>query len=145
MVQTGRVAAQKDGKVQVCFERPEACAHCGACAGQKEHTLVEIAGTAPVGAMVEVEMPQGQVLKASMIAYVLPLLLLIAGISGGMLLGSEVIGAAAGIAAMAAAYLILRAYEKRLKTQEKWQPRIVRVLPQNETEENEHGNEADEG
>ena len=49
MQKTGRVISSEKGQVEVCFERPEACARCGACAGQKHHTLVKIPGDAPVG------------------------------------------------------------------------------------------------
>lgn len=144
MLRTGRVVDIRNGKLQVCFERPEACAHCGACAGPKEHTLAEIEGDAPLGAWVEVDLPQGQVLKASLLAYVLPLALLLAGVTCGALLGSEIAGAAVGIAAMLLAFLILRAYEKKLKKQTEWQPKIVRVL-EDGTEGNENGSQADEG
>ena len=87
MIRTGRVVAEKDGQIEVCFERPEACAKCGACGGGKHISQVKIPGSAPVGSMVAVDMPEGQVLKASAVAYVIPLLLLLAGIALGMGVG----------------------------------------------------------
>ena len=32
MVRTGKVVSAENGSMQVCFERPEACAHCRRCA-----------------------------------------------------------------------------------------------------------------
>ena len=76
MLRTGRVVSARDGELEVCFERPEACAHCGACAGQPHESLVRIPGDAPVGRWIDVDMPEGQVLKASLLAYVIPLVML---------------------------------------------------------------------
>ena len=77
MLRSGKVVAAENGVLEVCFERPEACAHCGQCGGQKEETFVKIPGSAPVGRWIDVDMPEGQVLKASMLAYVMPLLMLL--------------------------------------------------------------------
>ena len=68
MLRTGKVVAACGGELEVCFERPEACAHCGACAGQKEKTLARIPGDVPAGRWIEVDMPETQVLKASVLA-----------------------------------------------------------------------------
>ena len=86
MLRSGKVVAAENGVLEVCFERPEACAHCGQCAGQKKETLVKVPGDAPVGRWIDVDMPEGQVLKASMLAYVMPLLMLL----GGLALGSVI-------------------------------------------------------
>ena len=59
MVRTGRVVAQENGQIEVCFDRPEACAHCGGC-GQKQRTLLRFPGEAAVGSRVDVEMPEGR-------------------------------------------------------------------------------------
>ena len=128
MLRTGRVVSQKDGMMEVCFERPEACAHCGACAGQKEETLVKIPGDAPAGRWIDVDMPEGQVLKASMLAYVLPLAMLLGGIAlGSALFEKELLWALTGILCMGCAWLILRLIEKRMRNRSIWQPKIVLV------------------
>ena len=128
--------------MSVCFQRPEACQSCGACAGHQHETLAWIPGDAPVGSRVEVEMPDQQVVKASLLAYVLPLLLLLAGLFAGMrLFQSEIAGAALGIGLMALSYGLLRLAEKRMGKKRKWQPRIVAVQKEGETN---YGTEADE-
>ena len=37
MVRSGRVVSAGDGTMEVCFQRPEMCAQCGACMGHKVH------------------------------------------------------------------------------------------------------------
>ena len=54
MLRSGKVVAAENGVLEVCFERPEACAHCGQCGGQKEETFVKIPGSAPVGRWIDV-------------------------------------------------------------------------------------------
>ena len=128
MLRSGKVVAAENGVLEVCFERPEACAHCGACAGQKEETLVKIPGSAPVGRWIDVDMPEGQVLKASMLAYVMPLLLLLGGIAlGSVLFKQEVLWAVTGIVFMGVSWLALRLIEKRMKQRDVWQPKVVNV------------------
>ena len=128
MVRTGKVVSASNGELEVCFERPEACAHCGACAGQKEETLVKIPGNAPVGRWIDVDMPEGQVLKASMLAYVLPLLMLLGGIAlGSVIFEKEALWAVTGIVCMGLSWLVLRMIEKRMRNRSVWQPKIVLV------------------
>lgn len=128
MLRTGRVVNALDGEIEICFERPEACDHCNACTGQKHETLVKIRGDAPLGSLVDVEMPEGQVLKASVLAYVLPLTLLILGVALGMtVFGSEIAGAILGVALMGVSYGLLRVFEKKSRNDRKWQPYLAAV------------------
>jgi len=143
MIRTGRVVAEKDGQLEICFERPEACAKCGACSGGKHFSQVKVPGSAPVGSYVDVDMPEGQVLKASAVAYVVPLLLLLGGIALGMLLfTNEALWALTGLVCMGCASIVLRKVDRGVKNKKEWQPQIVAV---HEEGENNNGNEADEG
>ena len=128
MLRTGRVIASEKGQVEVCFERPEACARCGACAGQKHHTLVKIPGEAPVGSQVDVEMPDQQVVKASILGYVLPLMMLLLGmVLGTLLFENEGMWAVLGLIFMGLSWLILRLAEKSMRKRAIWQPKILAV------------------
>ena len=127
MQRTGRVVSAMNGEVEVCFERPEACAHCGACGGEKHESLVKIPGDAPVGSWVDVDMPEKQVLKASLLAYVLPLLMLLAGLTlGSVLFEKEALWALTGIACMGLSWGALRVIDRRVR-RAGWQPRILAV------------------
>lgn len=128
MLRTGKVIGGENGEIEVSFERPEACAHCGACRGQKEETRIRMPGDVPVGRWVDVDMPEAQVLKASVLAYVLPLALLLLGLGlGSLVFESEALRAVCGIALMACSWFVLRGIEKRMKKQPRWQPKIVSV------------------
>ena len=134
MLRTGKVVAANGGELEVCFERPEACAHCGQCGGQKEKTLVKFPGDVPVGRWIDVDMPEGQVLKASVLAYVLPLVMLLGGLAlGSLLFSQEALWAVTGVLCMGLAWLILRLIEKRMKQKSVWQPRVVNVYGEDET------------
>ena len=133
MLRTGKVVSASGGELEVCFERPEACAHCGACGGQKEETLVKIPGSVPVGRWIDVDMPEKQVLKASALAYVLPLLMLLGGLAlGSVLFAQEALWAVTGIACMGLSWLLLRLLEKQLRRRDIWQPKIVAVHEEGE-------------
>lgn len=133
MIRTGKVVSALDGQVEVCFHRPEACDHCSGCAGQKHKTLVTMKGDAPLGSTVDVEMPARQVFKASVLAYVVPMALLIAGIFLGMtLLQSEAAAAGIGIGCMVLGWLFLHLIEKHLQKKRNWQPHIVAIRQEGE-------------
>lgn len=134
MLRSGKVVAAENGVLEVCFERPEACAHCGQCAGQKKEALVKVPGDAPVGRWIDVDMPEGQVLKASMLAYVMPLLMLLGGLAlGSVIFENDLLKALTGIVCMGVSWLILRWVEKRMKEKSVWQPRVVNVYSEEET------------
>ena len=134
MLRSGKVAAAENGVLEICFERPEACAHCGQCGGQKAETLVKIPGDAPVGRWVDVDMPEGQVLKASLLAYVMPLLMLLGGIAlGSALFEKEILWAATGLVCMGVSWFILRLIERYMKKKSRWQPKVVNVYGEGET------------
>ena len=84
MTRTGDVIKVKPGMVRVAFCRPDACAKCGACEGGKKETVLWLKGTASVGDTAVVDIPERILFKASVIAYLLPLVLFL----GGLLLGN---------------------------------------------------------
>lgn len=133
MIRTGRVVDVEVNQVHVCFNRPEACDHCQGCSGQKHETLVTIPGHAPLGSRVDVDMPAKQVFKASLLAYVIPMALLIAGLALGLILfEKEIYAALMGLVCMAASYLLLRITEKHLQKKHNWQPHIVAIHEEGE-------------
>ena len=134
MLRSGKVVAAENGVLEVCFERPEACAHCGQCGGQKAETFVKIPGSVPVGRWIDVDMPEGQVLKASMLAYVMPLLMLLGGLAlGSVLFEKEIFWALTGIVCMGVSWLILRLIEKRMTQKYVCQHKVVNVYGEDET------------
>ncbi|NLD52444.1 MAG: SoxR reducing system RseC family protein [Clostridiales bacterium] len=131
MLRTGRVTREAQHGVEVCFERLAACHGCNACGREKKSTTVFVYGKASVGDTVSVEMPDAQVLRASLLTYLLPL----AGLLGGLMAGSAVasgkdgVVVLSGLVGLAISVLLLKEVDRRLAKRTAWQPRIVEVNP----------------
>ncbi len=135
MVRTGKVVGTSGKTLEVCFERPEMCAQCGACMGRKPHEeTVKIEGTAEIGDSVDVEMPDAKIVKVSLIAYIIPLIgLLIGLLIGQTLLKNDLWAALTGLAGLGAGILVARAFDKKLGAQKSWQPKLLSVHHQEST------------
>ena len=137
MIETGTVVAAQGGKLTVEFERPEACEHCGQCDGHRHAHRVQVPGAARPGDRVALEMPEGRIAQASLLAYTLPLLLLLGGLlcaeplrpslAPGM--GQDVFAALCAAAGLAVGLAILALADRFLRGREGWQPRVVAVIP----------------
>lgn len=126
----GLVTSVKDGTAQIHFLRGSACAHCGACLtvgdSEMEISLPNTLG-AKEGDRVMVDLSPKRVVQASLLAYAVPLVLLIAGV----LVGSRIAdwaGLILGVAACGLGYLILRIVEKKSAKKKSFQPTMTRIL-----------------
>ena len=126
----GLVTSVKDGTAQIHFLRGSACAHCGACLtvgdSEMEISLPNTIG-AKEGDRVMVDLSPKRVVQASLLAYAVPLVLLIAGV----LVGSRIAdwaGLVLGVAACGLGYLILRIVEKKSAKKKSFQPTMTRIL-----------------
>ena len=134
MIRTGFVKEKKGDQLRVCFDRPEACEGCKGCAKgllpKKE--LLTITGQAEVGDMVDVEMPEAQMLKASMLAYAMPLALFLIGLGVGSAARlSDGVTALIALVCLGLGYLAARVIDKKLGRQPRWKTAIVNVYPMN--------------
>jgi len=130
----GIVKELAGGDAKVHFTRGSACAHCGACltvgSSEMEITLPNTLGAKP-GDRVSVDLSPKRMVQASLLAYAVPLALLIAGV----LIGSRYAdwaGLALGLGACGIGYLILRLVELRTRKKKTFQPRMVRILDESE-------------
>ena len=126
----GLVTSVTDGTAQIRFLRGSACAHCGACLtvgdSEMEISLPNTLG-AKEGDRVAVDLSPKRVVQASLIAYAVPLVLLITGVYIGSRY-ADWAGLALGIAACGISYLILRVVEKKSAKNKRFQPRMTRIL-----------------
>ena len=126
----GLVTAVKDGNVQIHFLRGSACAHCGACLTVGESEMeITLPNTlnAKEGDRVAVDLSPKRVVQASLLAYAMPLGLLI----GGVLIGSRIAdwaGLAMGVGACGIGYLVLRIVDRKSAKKHSFQPRLMRIL-----------------
>lgn len=127
-----------DGKwLEITFCRPSDCEKCHACMGGDKMTTLRLEGTANVGDKALVELPDSTITQASLLAYGLPLI----GLIAGMLLGDKLIplensldaliGAVIGLA-LPLAWLLMS--EKKRRTNPRWTPQIKRIIPMQKAE-----------
>ncbi len=131
MIQTGKVVEAKGSVLKVCFARPEMCAHCSGCGVFKENeTTVTLRGNARVGDTVDVSLPEKQLLRHTLAAYMIPLGFLLAGVLLGTLISSsEILQALCGLALMGAGLGLVRLYDSAVTRKKHALPEIVAVHP----------------
>jgi len=136
----GVVEKSSPQKAVVRIEQSSACATCqsrGACQVQNDKIfLVEVVNDlgAKVGDVVEISMPSGSVIKASLAVYALPVLGLILGaLSGGALAGAlrvqptaaSLVGGGAGLAVSIG---ILKWLDRSVRSRPDYSPRMTKVF-----------------
>ncbi len=131
MRRPGEVTEVRNGMLQVTFCRPDACASCGACEGGKKQTVIWVRGEAKIGDIAVVDMPDKTVIRASLMAYGLPLILLLAGLIAGSTAtqGNEIGGVIGAAAGLAISMILLKATEKNRSGKPGWSPEIIEILP----------------
>lgn len=120
----------EDGKAVVRFERTKACKNCKMCANAGEnHALTEVENTlkAKVGDMVEISLHSKSLIQATLIAYGIPLVLLLVGVIVGSM-WSDAVGAIAGIALALVSFAILRLLEPRFSRVKTFKPRMIDIV-----------------
>lgn len=132
MEQTGQVVEIIGDKAKVLVRRHDVCSKCGGCGislSGKGENFVEALNTvnAAVGQTVRVTSDTGQVLKASFVVYIVPVLFLLAGIALGKQFGGEPAGLIIGVIFLLLSYLLVRAYDRKV-AHGRVQSEVVAVL-----------------
>lgn len=130
MQRVGEVTAVEGDILEVTFCRPADCGKCHACIGGQNKAVIRIKGKAQVGDAAVVDMPTDTVIKASLIGYILPL----AGLLGGVIIGSLTAGtdaaaAIGGLLGLAVSGGIVAIGEKKRRSGATWQPVLKQILP----------------
>lgn len=130
MIRTGFVKAKKGERLSVCFERPSSCEGCKGCSKglMSKSELLTVFGEAEIGDIVDVQMPEGHVFQASLLAYALPLCVMIAGLALGSVMGlGDTVAFLIALAGLALGYGLTRVFEKYLSGNKNWRPSIIAV------------------
>lgn len=138
MTEVGEVVRIKGDMAVVRIQRSSACRHCGACglgAGPDDMLLtLPNSLNAKPGDLVEVSLESGQLLKASAITYLIPLVALIVGVIVGYALGGymavdrQLAGAVLGLVFTAVAFGVIRALDPVFKRSNHFTPRMISIL-----------------
>ena len=127
MGEVGQVIEKENRRLTIRLKRTEACAKCKACvAGLNSQDMIltaENACEAAVGDFVELELKDGYFIKAILIMYGFPLVMLIFGFLAGAYLFklfvggySDLAGFLTGIFFMLASYFLINRHEKKKKS-----------------------------
>ncbi len=146
MEQIGQVVKVSEGRAVVLVSRHQVCGKCGGCgvaisgAGENQLEVLNQVG-AEVGDRVKVVSDSAHVLRASFVAYILPILALLVGIYIGQVLERTFMLFARldilfGVILFCASYFLVRAYDKKMAAS---QPKaaIVAVVPNDTLPEDE--------
>lgn len=129
---------------KMIMQRHSACASCGKCtklSSECQDLVVEVDNSigAKKGDRVEVSMESVKVLKATLLAYVVPLIFLLVGtiltyyildlikFSGEI----EVISGVVGLLCTLVSYLLLRKNDDKFKQSRQYIPKITRIIEEN--------------
>jgi len=140
--QYGVVTQTIDEKAMVSLQRHLACESCGRCgilsgSGGKD-VIIEALNPikAQPGQRVMLESDDRQVLFVAFMLYIVPLGGLVAGIFGwlkaaaslGFTENQELISVAVGFGVMAAAFILIRFWDRRMKDEPKYKPVITALI-----------------
>ena len=124
MRESGIITEIEEHTMMVEFERSSMCEKCGAC--ERAHNAmrmeVERIGNASLGDRVEVDLPERTVVRAALVAYGIPLALLLAGLAAGSALPGRL-----GLLLAAGAFLALHLTERRRRSSGRYAPKVVRI------------------
>ena len=130
MEKVGEVTAVYGNTVEVTFCTDKDCGACHVCDGGDKRTVLRLTGTASVGDYAVVELPGATVLKASLLAYVLPIVGLLGGMAAGNLIaGSAPAAAIGGALGLILCLLAVWLTEKKRQQSPQWKPVLKQVLP----------------
>ena len=91
MTKFGQVSAfdASTGMATIVYARPDACEKCGACGTKTHQGSISLKADCVQGDWVRVELPDGQFLKATSIAYLVPLCGFVLGLMLGYFLSGK--------------------------------------------------------
>lgn len=141
MEKLGQIISRKGNMAKVEIRRTSACGEkCGSCSGGCSSSGVYIEAENPLGGergqFVKVEIETRTVMKAAFLAYILPLIMLIAGILIGSLIhnkytlgiSSEFFSFLFGLGLMIASYGVVKLFDNGYKTRGEIKYKITKVL-----------------
>lgn len=127
---TGVVVKLAGDMASVHFQRSAMCRHCGACltldSGEME-TLVKNTLSAKPGDRVAVSIEPKRIMSAAILAYGVPLAMLLIGLYLGSLI-SDAVSVLLGLSLCACSYLLLRRLEKTWTKKETYAPKMTAIM-----------------
>ena len=146
MTEQGKVIKIEKNEAVVRVQRKSACASCGMCAMKPTDSHIDVrvenALDAKEGDLVQIKLESGSVAKISLLVYILPLALAVAGMLTGIfcrLPDWANLVLFAGLRAVG--FIIVFLLDKKIAKSKKLQPVLLAVIPYGETEQEINKNE----
>ncbi|MBQ9325684.1 MAG: SoxR reducing system RseC family protein [Clostridia bacterium] len=128
----GEITAVHGDLLEVTFCHQKDCGSCHACENGQRQSSITVAGKGNVGDFAAIEMPGSTVVKASLLAYVIPMACFMLGLWLGRMwypadpnLGSAIFG----MLFLLLSFGTIALFEKRRRRSAAWQPQLTRVIP----------------
>lgn len=122
------IIVRRGNKLMAEVVRSEACQQCRACNfGQQEHVYIDVGSVqCAEGDEVTIEIHDGSVSKASVMAYGLPVITLLTGLFiGSMFSDVDYIQALCALAGLGVGLAVVRIIDRRIKKTGKYEPRVT--------------------
>jgi sigma-E factor negative regulatory protein RseC len=142
MEQIGQVVGIDGDTAMVVVRRHDVCGKCGGCGavisgGGENYIQAQNIVNARVGQTVKVTSDTGQVLKASFVVYMVPVISLLVGILLGQQVGAalgllareELVGLFFGVVFLLASYFLVKGYDRKMNA-ERMKISIVEIVEQ---------------
>lgn len=134
MIKFGQVTAYdaKTRMATITYIRPDACEKCGGCSTMSQQRTIALKGDCKQGDWVRVELPDNRFLSATLMAYVIPLLLFVGGLFLGNALsgGSELWALAGSLSGLVLGLFAMRLCDRLIAGRPEWTPHIAQVYDQ---------------
>ncbi len=136
MVEIGKVHKVSGSWAVVRFDRKLACENCNMCLKPKEENYVELKVknkiNAKVGDKVKVSMGDRAVITASVIVYVVPLVLVAIAVVVTSLFTTEFVSLIAAIITLVLSFVIVHIIDKKIKTNSAYFPQMETYIEESE-------------
>lgn len=135
MIETGIVKEVFENKAKISILKHSACKKCGVCKYDAESKMLTAEALNNIGAKegdeVEIAMDFDVLMSASLIAYIIPIIMFIIGCALGFYLispANPVISFIVGLIFITITYLIIRMIDKRGKFKKKYSMQITKII-----------------
>lgn len=132
MERTGEITAVHGEYLEITFCRPSDCEKCGACHGGQKQMKITLKGQGRVGDIAVVDMPMKTLMRASAIAYALPLAGLLIGMFAGATLfpaKQDMAGALGALIGLGISLGVVVLTERKRRQSSEWRPTLVEIIP----------------
>jgi positive regulator of sigma E activity len=145
----GKIINKNKTEMSIEFQRSSICDKCGQCSINRAKDMIvklENDQNILVGDYVLVEMPFKNIGLASIIVYVIPLILLLGSIMLGKPIGAwlnkntDITGAVLALLALALYFMGVKLFEPMTKKKQRYKPYVIKVLNEEEVKEYEKCN-----